>query len=108
MPHGTPVSLEAPVKLQGSLAVGSNTARITTSSLPCSRLWVGAPTANHSAGTNTGRILVGTASGTNNAVGGIPVEADNYAGLFIPCLDASKIYFLGFNAGDCVEYQVFG
>jgi hypothetical protein len=100
------ISFATAIREQGELAVGTNTTRIKTSTYECSRIWVGAPTANHTGGTNSGNILVGN-NATSNAAGGIALEADNYLGFYVHCIDASEIYFTGFNAGDVVEYQIF-
>lgn len=92
---------------QGELAVGNANVQLTATSTPCAMVWVGAPTSDHTGGANTGRILVGTNASTQ-VLGGIPIETTDYKGFFIPIKDASQLYFEGFNAGDVVEYQIWG
>ena len=91
---------------QGSKAVGSATVQLTASSTPCDYVRICAPTANHTAGANTGHILIGTNS-TSNITGGIGLANSNYVGVDYPVRDANLVYLTGFNAGDCVEFQVF-
>lgn len=99
------VSAAGRIVAQGELAVGAATVQFSDTSVPCSQVWVGAPTSNHTVGAaNTGRILIGNASG-GNASGGRPVETDDYKGFLILVDDLSKLYATGFNAGDVIEYQ---
>ena len=107
MPIGQPVNLGSYIISQGELAVGATTVRLTSTQTLCSRVWIGAPTANHTKGSaNTGRILAGSSS-TSNASGGMTLESANSAGFYVHVADASKLYFTGFNAGDVVEYQIW-
>lgn len=107
MPSGSTVNLGGHLLAQGEKTVGSGTVQLTTTIKQCSRIWFGAPTANHTKGAaNTGRILIGiTAAG--NASGGVPLETNNLTGFYLHINDASKVYLTGFNAGDVVEYQIW-
>lgn len=69
------------------------------------RIWFGAPTANHTAGANTGNILIGNKS-AGNVVGGITLEPDNYVGFDRPYSNPLDVYLTGFNASDSVEVQI--
>ena len=91
---------------QGSKVVGDDTVPLTTSDIPCEYVWIAAPTANHTAGVNTGNILIGTASGGNEA-GGITLANDRYEGIAYPIKNANLVYLTGFNGTDNVEYQIF-
>lgn len=96
---------------QGQLAVGSTTVQFSATAVPCALVWVGAPSANHTKGSqNTGRILVGKATlgEGGNAGGGRPIETTDYAGFLIPVNDLSHLWATGFNANDVVEYQAYG
>jgi hypothetical protein len=102
------VSFAGSIVGQGEKTVGSGTVQLTATSTPCSRVWIGAPTARHTkAGTNTTPVLVGGSS-TSNASGGIPLATDNAAGFWLPVSDASAVYLTGFTAGDAVEYLIVG
>ena len=97
--------LAGPIKSQGELSVGDGTEQFPD--LPCSRVWVGAPTGDHTkAASNSGRILIGGESGGNES-GGVPLETDNVEGLTFLVTNANQLYATGFNAGDVVEYMVF-
>lgn len=92
---------------QGEKSVGAATVQLAATATPCTSVWLGAPTAQHTVGElNTSPILVGKESGGNES-GGIPIEADNHKGVLILIDDASKLYLTGFTAGDVVEYQIF-
>ena len=94
--------------LQGEKSVGNATVRLTTSSVPCSGVWIGAPTANHAkGGTNTGAILAGIgASSVANKSGGQYLANNDYTGFVVPVDNANQLYLTGFNANDAVEYQI--
>lgn len=100
--QGDRVNLCGDSIVTGEKAVGAATVQLTATSTLCTRVWVGAPTANHSGGVNTGNILVGGADGQV-----MTIETTNYLGFFIPVSDASLIWFKGFNAGDVVPYAIF-
>ena len=91
---------------QGSKTVGSATVRLTTSDIPCEYVWICAPTENHTAGVNTGNVLIGTDDETN-ILGGVGLAADRYEGIAYPVNNANLVYLTGFNVGDAVEYQIF-
>jgi len=92
----------------GEIVVGNATVRLTATRLPCTRVWIGAPTTNHAVGeANTGNILVGD-NANGNVEGGMTLTNANVAGFYLDIDDASKVYFTGFNAGDVVEVRVFG
>jgi hypothetical protein len=94
---------------QGEKAVGNATVQLVETSTPCAWVWVGAPTANHAGGVNTGVILVGVGPDTaGNQSGGRTIANNDYAGQVIVIDDASKLYLTGFNAGDTLEYQIGG
>ncbi len=90
--------------------------RITTTSLPCVGVWVGAPTADHTVGeANDGNVLIGheSADGTPVTVttilsGGQTLTETNLVGFLVLIDDASKLRFWAANADDVVEYQVMG
>ena len=92
---------------QGELAVGASNVQLSASSVPCALVWIGAPSANHTGGSNTGDILVGK-DATTQVLGGITVANTNVQGFFIPIKDANLLYAKGFNAGDVLEYQIWG
>lgn len=92
---------------QGELAVGAATVQLLAASTPCSCIWLGAPTADHTVGAaNTSNVLVGKESGGNKS-GGIPVETDNALGFYYPVANANMLFLTGFTAGDRIEYQVY-
>lgn len=96
--------------LQGELAVGNGTVRISTTDNPCSRIWVGAPSTRHTKGSaNTTPILIGKTSGASggNASGGMFLDITDNKGFFVPVDNVTALYFTGFTAGDVVEYVVF-
>lgn len=109
MPVGKDVTLAGSVVYQAEIAVGAATVRLTTVDMPCKRVRVSAPTANHTVGeVNTGNIIVGSKTTTAlNISGGCTLENDNYAGLDYPCANADEVYLTGFNAGDVAEVEVF-
>ncbi len=91
---------------QGELSVGAATVQLTATATPCSKVWVGAPTAVHTVGElNTSIILVGGASG-GNASGGVTLATDDHRGFYMLVSDASVLYFTGQTSGDVVEYQI--
>lgn len=105
---GYGVSRSGRIVAQGQLAVGNATVQFSATAVGCALVWVGAPSANHTKGSqNTGRILIGKESG-GNAGGGRPLETTDYAGFLIPVNDLSHLYATGFNANDVVEYQAYG
>jgi len=91
---------------QGSKAVGNTTVRLIVTSTPCDYVRICAPTGDHTAGANTGNILIGTNSDGNDA-GGIGLVKENYVGVDYPVRNANLVYLTGFNAGDVVEFQIF-
>ena len=76
---------------------------------PCSKVWIGAPTASHTkGGTNTGNILIGNAAThTLMKSGAMCLKNSDYAGITLLVTDASTIKLAGFNADDAVEYMIF-
>lgn len=101
------VNLSGDIVDQGEKVVGDNTVQLTATSQKCSRVWIGAPTTNHTAGeVNTSNILIGN-NAEGNASGGVTLENDNYQGIWLAVNDPSKIYLTGFAAGDAVEYQLW-
>lgn len=99
------VSRSGSIVAQGQLAVGNATVPFSATSVPCSAVWIGAPTASHTVGeVNTGIILVG-GNATSNASGGRPVLTDDHKGVLILVDDLSKLHATGTNAGDVLEYQ---
>lgn len=94
---------------QGSLVLSGTAAeQLVGTSTPCNGVWIGAPTAAHTQGANTGTIMVGFTAGAAgaNLEGGRPLANDNYDGFLILIDDASKIYIEG-ASGDGVEYQIY-
>lgn len=70
MAHGLPVSLAGTILRQAEIAVGNATKRLFTEPLGDSRVWLGAPTANHKKGSiNTGLILIGCGAVTITLTG---------------------------------------
>lgn len=103
---GSPVELFGDIVAQGELVVGSGTVRLVAATTACKRVWIGAPTANHTVGAaNDGNILIG-GNASSNASGGIPLAPTDTAGVWIWVPDAGDIYLTGFNAGDVVEYMI--
>lgn len=99
------VARSGSIVAQGELAVGDATVPFSATSVPCSAVWVGAPTAAHEAGAaNTATILVGN-SAVSNVEGGRPILIDDYKGVLILVDDLSKLYATGTEAGDVLEYQ---
>jgi hypothetical protein len=110
MAQGNKVSLASRIVAQGELAVGSGTVPFSaTLSVPCSRVWVGAPSAKHTKGSaNTTPILIGKNTTSTNASGGQFLDTTNNVGFFIPIDDLLNLGATGFTAGDVVEYIAYG
>lgn len=106
-PHTTNVSTGGKCIAQGEKTVGNGHVRLVASSTPCSKVWIGAPTGNHTkATTNNNDILIGT-DPTSNASGGIQLANDNGKGIVVDCEDAMDVTLTGFSEGDAVEYQIW-
>ena len=107
MPSTGMFSNRVEVESQGSKAVGDvRGVQLTATSTQCEFVWICAPSADHTAGANTGNILIGT-DATDQLTGGVTLTNTNYDGIIYPIRDASLVYLDGFNAGDVVEYQIF-
>lgn len=94
---------------QGALTLSGTAAEaLVAESTPCNGVWIGAPTAAHTQGANSGTVMVGFAAGAAgaNLEGGRPLATDNYDGFLLLIDDASKVYIEG-ASGDGVEYQIY-
>jgi len=88
----------------GEKVVGNATVALQASTYPCGLVWVGAPTPDHAKGAeNTGRILIGDASAQVQTL-----DTTDSGGRYIPISDAATLFLTGFNAGDAVEYIIWG
>lgn len=103
-------SFGTPVATQAELVVGNAWVRLKTTSTPCQRVWIGAPSANHpKGGTNTSDVMVAIAtSQPANAAGCRRIASDGSRDGYIHVADASQIWLRGFTAGDAVEYSIEG
>lgn len=105
--RGVAVTFGAPV--QGAKVLSGTAAEaLVASATPCNGIWIGAPTAAHTQGANSGTVMVGFAAGAAgaNLAGGRPLTNDNYDGFLLLVDDASKVYIEG-ASGDGVEYQIY-